>query len=100
MSQLLDENIKSCPNCAQTLQAGAAYCRFCRRGLSKLDFKQCLYCAEMVRKAARLCRFCRCDLSGPSGSPPQGAPVPRVPINPVPGAEIALPLPKGSEDNA
>ncbi len=101
MYQTSDNNTKLCPNCAETLQAAAISCRFCHRGLSPLHYKKCTHCAEMVRKSASRCRFCKSDLSEPSEPPghhPQGAPVPRTPINPLKSAEIALPLPSTNEE--
>jgi Double zinc ribbon len=101
MYQTSNKNTKPCPNCAETLQAAAIFCRFCHRGLSAIHHKKCPHCAEMVRKSANRCRFCQSDLSEPSEPPghhPQGAPVPRKPINPVKTAEIALPLPLANEE--
>lgn len=100
MQQLSRESTKICPNCAETLQSAAIFCRFCHRGLSAIHYKKCPLCAEMVRKSANRCRFCKSDLSEssePPGRPPAGAPVPRTPVSPRRSAEIALPLPKGSE---
>lgn len=107
MQQLSRESTKICPNCAETLQVEAIFCRFCHRGLSSIHYKKCSRCAEMVRKSATRCRFCQSDLSEPSqppgtsGRPPTGAPVPRVPVNPLRSTEIALPLPipSKSEDD-
>lgn len=86
----------ACPNCAELIQSHAVVCRFCQRGLSDVHFKKCPYCAEMVRRFAKRCRFCQssfADPPGASGWPPQGAPVPRVPVIPQRSTAIALPLP-------
>lgn len=105
MHKISNESLKTCPNCAETIQAASAYCRFCRRGLSTIEFKKCPYCAEMIRKTANRCRFCKTDLldrgqppKGKGPIPPHDSPVPRVPLNPRGSVEISLPLPVNDKE--
>ncbi len=102
MIRISSESVKTCPNCAETIQAKAIYCRYCQRGLTKTEFKKCPYCAEMIKKTANRCRFCKIDLFGagdPAGArPPADAPVPRIPINPSRSAAVVLPLPTPDEE--
>jgi hypothetical protein len=99
------ENRIACPNCAEPISNKAIMCRFCQRGLSSQHFKKCRFCAEMVRRSAHKCRFCMANLSdtppgstGPPRRPPQGAPVPRVPLKPVKATETTLPLPEPEKE--
>src|SRR5579883_1432989 len=89
-----------CPNCAEPVQRTAVMCRFCGCGLSAAHFKKCPFCAEVVRKSALKCRFCQSDLSEPpsgSGEPPEGSPVPKVPLKPRRSASDSLPIPTITE---
>ncbi len=101
MAKKASDELITCPNCAESIQANAVVCRFCQRGLSDVHFKKCPYCAEMVRRFAKRCRFCQstfADPPGASGRPPQGAPVPRIPIEPQRSSAVALALPTPEND--
>lgn len=84
---------RKCPDCAEEIKANAIMCRFCHRGLSEEHFKKCIFCAEMVRAKAKKCPFCQSDLTEPGQPPrpPDGSRVPRNPLYPPDGLEIALP---------
>jgi Double zinc ribbon len=60
-------NLRSCPNCGESIQKSAILCRFCDSGLSFVHFHSCQFCAEMIRMEAIFCRYCRKDLANGAG---------------------------------
>ena len=61
--QLLDEGMKNCPYCGESIKNSAVKCRYCGADLESVQMRECPFCKELIRADATKCRYCRSDLS-------------------------------------
>lgn len=61
--QMLEESMKKCPHCGESIRAVAVKCRYCGSALETVQMRECPFCKELIRADATKCRFCRSDLT-------------------------------------
>lgn len=61
--QMLEESMKKCPHCGESIRSGAVKCRYCGSVLETVQMRECPFCKELIRADATKCRFCRSDLT-------------------------------------
>lgn len=62
-TQMLDEGIRKCPHCGESIKSSAVKCRYCGSVLESIPMRECPFCKELIRADATKCRFCRSDLT-------------------------------------
>lgn len=62
-TQMLEEGIKKCPHCGESIKSSAVKCRYCGSVLEAVPMRECPFCKELIRADATKCRFCRSDLT-------------------------------------
>ncbi|WP_293850461.1 zinc ribbon domain-containing protein [uncultured Phascolarctobacterium sp.] len=62
-TQMLEEGMKKCPHCGESIKSSAVKCRYCGSVLESIPMRECPFCKELIRADATKCRFCRSDLT-------------------------------------
>lgn len=62
-TQMLEEGIRKCPHCGESIKSSAVKCRYCGSVLEAVPMRECPFCKELIRADATKCRFCRSDLT-------------------------------------
>lgn len=62
-TQMLEEGMKKCPHCGESIKFSAVKCRYCGSVLESIPMRECPFCKELIRADATKCRFCRSDLT-------------------------------------
>ncbi|MCA9995022.1 MAG: zinc ribbon domain-containing protein [Anaerolineales bacterium] len=55
----IQQEDKTCPQCAEAIKSDAKVCKHCNYEFTK----KCPYCAETIKSEATICRFCHKNLN-------------------------------------